>query len=305
MAEGRDHARSTGSSASARAPGARHSIRGGWSHVAVAVHAVLLSCIVFLGIQHSYETSLFRWVVDRSTDESMNDEEKALALLHEIHQLLAPSSRFFKGRVQTTIRGRFLPAADMRLLEPRGCGSFSLVLLRALQTAGIASRYVQMKTGEQWGGHILVEAHVGDRWIALDPLFGLSFRRPDGLLASAEDVHGDWPWYSHQVPSRYPSAYDYGAIRYTNWDRWGWTRWIGYDLLPRVVGARRAREFSLRPHLSNLYLVRAAEVALLWVGFSLLCLIVPRWRGLAKRAESARGRGGADRSADSREPRVW
>jgi hypothetical protein len=261
-------------------------LRGLWSHFAVAVHAALLTCIVVLGLQHRYEASLFHWIVDQSIDASQTDEEKALALLQRVHDLLSPSAAFFKGRVQTTIRGRFFEGADLRFLDPRGCGGFSLVLLRSLQTAGIRSRYVQMKVDEHWGGHILVEARLDGRWVALDPLFGLSFRRSDGRLASAEDVHRDWPWYSRQVPNHYPSRYDYGGIRYTNWDRSGFTRWVGRDLLPRILGAEAAREFSVRPYLSSLYLVRAAQVAALWVCFSLLCL-APRWWRAARRGSGA------------------
>jgi hypothetical protein len=249
---------------------------------------VFLSCIVFLGILDRYEASLFDWVVERTIDESQTDEEKALALLHQIHRLLWPSSQLFKGRVHTTIRGRLLDAADLKFLEPQGCGTFSHVLLRSLQAAGIESRYVQMRTRDLWAGHILVEASVGGRWAVLDPLFGLSFRRPDGRLASAEDVHADWAWYSSQVPSHYPSAYDYRDIRYTNWERSGWTRWLGQTLLPRILGAERAREFSVRPYLSKVYLVRAVEVAAAWACFGLLCLVAPRLVRATKRAGLAR-----------------
>ncbi len=63
------------------------------------------------------------------------------------------------------------------------CGNQSLALVGLLEALGIRARFIEVE------GHNVCEAFLNERWVLLDPMFNGAFRRPDGGLYSALDVH--------------------------------------------------------------------------------------------------------------------
>jgi hypothetical protein len=106
------------------------------------------------------------------------------------------------------------------LMTAKGsCGSYSMVLGSILHEVGYKVRFAQMKVGEVWGGHILIEALTAKGWVVLDASFNLFFKKPDGDLASFKDVQHNWDYYKNQLPDDYIHDYAYSDVRYTNWQK--------------------------------------------------------------------------------------
>jgi transglutaminase-like putative cysteine protease len=86
------------------------------------------------------------------------------------------------------------------------CGGQARMLAGALEAAGIPARFLMID------GHCTTEALLDGRWCLLDAEFNGAFRRPDGRLFSAFDVHerhrrgesevttfGDWRYGSYTI----------------------------------------------------------------------------------------------------------
>jgi hypothetical protein len=163
-----------------------------------------------------------------------------------------------------------------RTYEPGwSCGNYAVGLGRMLQLSGYEVRLVQILARGVWGAHIAVETRLDDRWVLLDPLFGLAFHRPDGTLANAADLQRDWTSYVSQTPPGYDRTIRYEGIRYTDWE-------LGPMSLLRpvasaVFGKEATKTFSLRSLALNRYRALALAVSGLWGGLGLVTL--PFWRG--------------------------
>src|SRR5207244_2077544 len=57
------------------------------------------------------------------------------------------------------------------------------------------------------------------RWALLGALTDVHFVRPDGNLASFEDVHNHLEYYRKQLPPDWNPAYQFDEVRYTNWEK--------------------------------------------------------------------------------------
>ena len=144
-----------------------------------------------------------------------------------------------------------------------------MALCRSLQMAGLRTRFAQMKVGKVWGGHIVIETEVGPgRWAVLDALYDLSFKRPDGRLASFQDVHNDWPYYAAQVPPGYAPSCCYQDVRYTNWTKIPVVMPLAHAIFVWIRGAESVNTFSLRTYFVNLFRVYQ------WVTMSLYLLFL-------------------------------
>jgi RNA polymerase sigma-70 factor (ECF subfamily) len=168
-------------------------------------------------------------------------EERAVQAMHAVHELLWPR---LKSLEASGVGNDFwFRSTYSHLMAPTGhCGSFAQVLARTLQRDGFEVKVGQMRVGETWGGHIIVLAKAGDRWIALDPYFDVAFRGPDGRVLGPDEIRSRWDEVRSQCPVNYDPSYRYESIRYTNW------RGIPLDVLGAFFG-----QISLRTHLLNLY----------------------------------------------------
>jgi hypothetical protein len=127
------------------------------------------------------------------------------------------------------------------------CGSASLVLGRLLLCMQYPIRFAHMKVGGVNGGHQVLEVKVNDHWVVLDPLYDLYFVRPDGRMASYNDLRNNWAYYKAQAPVGYDMHYRYEGVTYTNWDKIPVVMPAAKTLLNLVVGRERADAISLRP----------------------------------------------------------
>jgi hypothetical protein len=251
----------------ARLPSGRGAIDFGWSHVVFAVHALFLVSIWWLMSLSGYEDRLFNWLVAKTVTPAMSQETKALALMHRTHELVSSHADVFSERPRESIRGGLLISADVMLMEGyTWCGAFTHVLARALREAGLEVRIAQMKVGEVWGGHILLEAQVDDAWVALDAAYDHAFRRGDGRLASIDDIQHNWNLYKAQVPPGYNAEYDYDDVRYANWERIPVAGPLAKKLLSGLFGEERVHTFSPRVYMLNMYQVAASILVALYLG---------------------------------------
>lgn len=72
------------------------------------------------------------------------------------------------------------------------CGGFSYVLRGLLDEIGIQNRYANLYNIPMQGNHSAVEALVGDRWIFVDPTFGVAFSddgTAEGHMLSLDEVY--------------------------------------------------------------------------------------------------------------------
>jgi hypothetical protein len=141
----------------------------------------------------------------------------------------------------------FLQPLTNDLMTAKGaCGSYSLVLASILKDLNFNVRIPQMKVGETWGGHIIVEAQTKKGWVALDPSFNLVFTKPDGNFASFNDVHSNWNYYKTQVPNDYRHEYAYADVRYTNWEKIPLVMPALKGMMSLFKGKQATNEISIR-----------------------------------------------------------
>lgn len=184
------------------------------------VHGAVLMAALLMLLMSNYEDELYDRLLDRFIEPEMSQQEVALSLLHGTHKLLKPRENMFSRGGYHNIRDKFLRSSDIQLIDAQGaCGSYSHVLGRLLQRAGFEVRLAQMKCGALWGCHILLEARIEGRFVSLDPLYDLAFVRPDGSLASFNEIGRNWLSYKSQVPESYPKLFAYEDVRYTNWGK--------------------------------------------------------------------------------------
>jgi hypothetical protein len=126
------------------------------------------------------------------------------------------------------------------------CGSYSYILSRLLKELNVPNRIAQMKVDGLYGGHILVEAKTSKGWVVMDGLYDLYFKKADGTLASFNDVQNNWDYYKTQVPANYDFRYNYGGVRYTNWNKIPVLMPAIKSILELSLGKKAAGSFSMR-----------------------------------------------------------
>lgn len=161
------------------------------------------------------EDALLTDIVERVTLPDWSDEKKVVALTSITNVLIQPRKKFF-GEGRPSFRTTWLRSIDMELVEARGsCGSYTHVLARLLDNAGIQHRIFQIycPTSGIYGCHIALEAKINGAWRSVDPLFNVV------LPVSARQAGQDWEKYRDLFPADYNPEYRYADLRYTNWDK--------------------------------------------------------------------------------------
>lgn len=239
------------------------------------LHGAMLTAMLFLWMMSSYDDGLYDQIMALTIESGMDEEQKVFALMHKTNQLLKPRSELFGGGEYINWRDTFFRSGDMQLIDAKGsCGSHTHVLARLLQRAGIEIRIAQMKCGDIWGAHILLEAKVDGKWAILDPFYDLSFRKEDGRLASFQEVKGNWDYFKSQVPANYNPLYTYEDVRYTNWTKVPVLMPTIKSVLRWFMGSE-VENLSIRSLVLNLYKAYLAIMAgcyLLLVLFTTLVL---------------------------------
>jgi hypothetical protein len=215
-----------------------------------ALVALLAVSIIFARREDVVVDAILAPLPARAADaDPRAQEERAVQAMHAVHEILWPR---LKSLQASGVGNDFwFRSTYSHLMAPTGqCGSFAQVLARTLQRDGFEVKVGQMRVGEVWGGHIVVLAKAGDRWIALDPYFDVAFRGRDGRVLAPDEIRSSWDEVRSQCPANYELTYRYEAMRYTNW------RGIPSDIVGALFG-----QISLRTYLLNLYWFVAAVAA--------------------------------------------
>lgn len=190
------------------------------------INGFLLASLFFFYSEDNYEKQLFKGIaasISRDLPASNPAREDSILIrsLDLSNRLLKRRMTIFGETDFKTLQGEMLHPVSFDLMTGKGaCGSNSFVLGRILQEFNMQVRFPQMKVDGEYGGHILVEAKSSSgNWKVLDPIYKLSFKRPEGTLASFADIQGNWNYYKRQVPPGYNMAYAYEGVRYTNWGK--------------------------------------------------------------------------------------
>jgi hypothetical protein len=168
--------------------------------------------------------------------------------MHECHNLMANRASTFQRDVHDLgPAATIFHSTQVDLMTTDGaCGSYSEVLARIIGTFRYPVRIAQMKCGNVWAAHNVVEAYTGNHWVLLDPTFDLAFVKPDHQLASFNDVHNDWAYYAKQVPKGYDPKYNYEDVRYSNWSKFPFVAPVLKKLLTAVSADEYADGISIR-----------------------------------------------------------
>lgn len=193
-------------------------------NILLFTYGFLLASLFYFYVEDSYEKQLFEGLADyakeKSAETGNNEEALLLQSLHLTSYLGHSRSFIYSNKNFNTIKSALIHPVTVDLQTAKGaCGSYSYILSRLLSELKIPNRIAQMKVGDLYGGHILVEAKTSKGWVVLDGSYDLFFTKPDGAFASFADVQGNWEYYQKQVPQGYNYAYRYEGVRYTNWNK--------------------------------------------------------------------------------------
>src|SRR5580698_7448483 len=244
------------------------------------LNGFLVASLFYFKMESYYEDGLFASIksaIDSRLDADDNTDSVAVKAMNTCYHLLSNKGSTFSNS-NLGPEADVLHSTAFDLMTTRGaCGSYSQVLCRILKTYHIPVRIAQMKAAGYFGAHNVVEAEIGSQWVLLDPTYNLCFHRPDSKLADFNDVHGNWTYYSKQVPSDYNPIYRYEDVRYTNWSKIPIISPAAKSLLSLFIGRERASTFSMRTLFMNTYQVYLYVLIALYIPLLLVTI-----RGLLK-----------------------
>src|SRR6478672_2056118 len=187
------------------------------------INGFLLAATLLLYMQDLYEYGIIGALANNVKKQytQYNSEDSILiGSLRLTHFLEERRNIIFENEEIKENYADLLRPVSYDLMTAKGsCGSYSMVLGSILHELGYKVRFAQMKVGNIWGGHIIIETLTQNGWAVLDPSFDLYFKKPDGKLASFKDVQSNWTYYKQQLPNDYIHDYAYSDVRYTNWEK--------------------------------------------------------------------------------------
>ena len=222
------------------------------------LNGFLLASLCYFKMEASYENGLFLSIkndIDNKIDADDTPDSVVVKAMHTCNFLMGNRAFMFRDvKDMSNMKSDFFQATSVDLMTTKGaCGSYSTVLARVLQTYHYPIRIAQMKAGNMYAAHNLVEVETGNGWVVLDPTYDLCFVRPDNHLASFEDVQDDWNYYAKQVPKDYDFAYHYEGVRYSNWTKVPILFPAIKKALNFFLGTQKADHISIRSYLLKVY----------------------------------------------------
>lgn len=221
------------------------------------LNGILVASIFYFKMESTYETELFISIVNKINADNIaekNTDSFFLRAMDIANYLQRYRANVFADDDIDGWKAKLFHPVTIDLMTGQGsCGTASSILARILKSYNYEVRFVQMKVGNVWGGHIVIEVKKNKGWIVLDPLFRVYFNTPDGKLASFNDVHNNWEYYKKQVPKEYPLQYNYADVRYTNWDKIPVVGNISYKVFSLILGKEKADQISIRSYLLRNY----------------------------------------------------
>lgn len=220
----------------------------------VFVNGFLLASILYFYSEDNYEKKLFEslasYVKNKSRGTANYQEALLLNSLHVTYSLCENRSAIFGNKGIHSFKSSVIHPVTYDLMTSDGaCGSYSYVLSRLLNELKIPNRIAQMKVNGFYGGHILVEAKAANDWVVMDGSYNLYFKKPNGVIASFNDVQRNWSFYRNQLPANYNLNYNYGGVRYTNWEKVPVMMPVIRKILSLAIGKEKANKFSFRTYI--------------------------------------------------------
>jgi hypothetical protein len=215
----------------------------------------LLASTGYLFMEYQYEKKTLNAVISTVYKtpglDANNDEAVALAAMQVTHDMMKTKGGSMGLELNGVEKAITSPLQQFALTKDGACGGNTLVLAQVLSGMGYKVRPVQMLVKGVYGGHIILEAKVNNKWAALDPMFNLSFRGADGQLASFDEVGENWQQYKAQLPAGYNPDYAFTGKQYTNWAKLPVAGTLLKGTLNLFMGRKAASEFSLRSLFLN------------------------------------------------------
>jgi hypothetical protein len=210
-------------------------------------------------MEASYEKGLFASIKNSINSRLDSDDTQDSILLKAMatcHDLMIDRAPVFGGNNTIGLRSDFFHGTSVDLMTTQGaCGSYSQVMAMILKTYHYPIRIAQMKANGTWAAHNIVEAKTSHGWVVLDPTYNAHWTRPDGRLASFDDVHNDWNYYSRQVPANYDMHYRFEDVRYSNWTKVPFIMPGIKGLLNLILGKADADTISMRTWFLEIYAI--------------------------------------------------
>lgn len=208
----------------------------------------VMGLMFYFKTEDTYEKALFKALADDVQRSNPNITDSVTTLLNSVsivHNAIAPRQKVF-SQINGFKAGVLQPVTVDLMTGQGACGSYALVLARLMDDLGFDARMAQMKVGDTYGGHNIVEVKVNDNWVVVDPLYNLHFTEPGGRLASFNKVQNNWDYYKAQLPEGYDHAYNYSDVRYTNWDKVPVLMPAFKKILDWTLGKEKADGLSIR-----------------------------------------------------------
>ena len=226
-------------------------LRGKAKFVLVFLNGFLFALLLYFYVEDNYEKNLFQalasYVKSESEMKAMAEDSMLLKSLHLVNTIERTRSKIFGNQEINAWKADLIQPVTYDLMTgKKACGGFCYVLGRLLRESDVEIRFAQMKVGNEYGKHIVIEAKTSHGWVVLDPSFDVFFKRPDGQLASFVDVQSDWNYYKQQLPAGYDLAYNYGGVRYTNWDKVPVIMPLIKNVMYFTLGKEKTENYSLR-----------------------------------------------------------
>jgi hypothetical protein len=214
------------------------------------INGFLLAATLLFYMQDLYEYGIIGALasnVKKQYNGYHSDDSVLIGSLRLTHFLEERRNLIFENEDIKENYADLLRPVSYDLMTAKGsCGSYSMVLGSILHELGYKVRFAQMKVGDVWGGHIVIEAMTNKGWVVLDPSFNLFYKKPNGDLANFKDVHDDWNYYQKQLPKDYIHEYAYADVRYTNWEKIPVLSPAMKGVMGMFIGKQATEEISIR-----------------------------------------------------------
>lgn len=153
----------------------------GWGAV---VSGLVLAAMVFAPTplrDRLYREVSYQFLADRITAGAKTDEERAIRLFEFVH-------------LQVNVVGAQVVDDNPWNDLVRGigwCDQQSWDLATLLSKQNVHARFAMLRKADGVSPHTVAEVRLGERWVLFDQLNGLYYHKPDGELATLEEVTGD------------------------------------------------------------------------------------------------------------------
>ncbi len=220
----------------------------------IVVFFIISSIITYFPYKHEKKLTNFlaTLVKSKASKDTIDKTKEALYIMNNIHIWMNEFESRRQVNKLTWLEKKLNSPIMVYGYETKGaCGGYTLVLAQILNEFNYEIRPLHMLVNNRYGGHIVLEVKINDKWCVFDPLYNLSFVNKDNQLASAEEVKNDWNFYKNQLPPSYLLSFNFKDFRYTNWDKVPVLGKIAKGTINLLTNKEKAKTFSLRSKFIN------------------------------------------------------